>query len=164
MLYDLIGSRKDYLLLIYCSTVKIMYSVAGSFPFCSAILMPEVSSLLRGFYLSLSSLSLSSLSFSLSLLSLPLSPSLSVSVSLSLSLPLCLSLLLLFARGLNEKKYCTYSFTLVNKKINRSFVRSLSLPLSLLSLCVCLLFVCLFFARGVDEKSIVLIPFPSLIK
>ena len=36
-----------------------------------------------------------------------------------------------FARGLDEKKYCTYSFTLVNKKI-RSFVRSFSLRA-----CVC---------------------------
>ena len=32
-----------------------------------------------------------------------------------------------FPRGLDEKKYCTYSFTLVNKKFVRSFVRSLSL-------------------------------------
>ena len=52
----------------------------------------------------------------------------------------CFVFCLFFARGLDEKKYCTYSFTLVNKK-NRSFVRSfvrsfslsLSLPLSLFS-------------------------------
>ena len=83
------------------------------------------------------------LSFSVSL-SLSLSLSLSVSLSLSLSIVnmsfwvynyfvfdcFCCFLLLFFvffARGLDVKKYCTYSFTLVNKKFVRSFVLSLSL-------------------------------------
>ena len=43
--------------------------------------------------------------------------------SFSLSLSLSLSVSLSFARGLDEKRYCTYSITLVNKK-NRSFVLS----------------------------------------
>ena len=47
-----------------------------------------------------------------------------------------------------EKKYRTYSITLVNKKKNRSFVRSLSLSPP----------------KGWMKNSTVLIPLPSLIK
>ena len=72
------------------------------------------------------------------------------SVSLSLSVCLCLSLPVVntffflvyncfvfscfccfFAWGLDVKKYCAYSITLVNKKKNCSFVLSLRLSLSL---------------------------------
>ena len=43
----------------------------------------------------------------------------------------CFVYCLFFARGLDEKKYCTYSFTLVNKIFVRSFVLSLPPSLSL---------------------------------
>ena len=95
-------------------------------------------------------------------LCLSVCPSLSVGVSVSFSiclsvwlsicrsLSLSLSIFIFFARGLDEKKYCTYSITIVNKtKFVRSFVLCLSVCLSLSGRSHT------FPTKGVDNKHVI---------